>query len=72
MRPAEGHGSSVALGLRNNKKKKKKQCVCLNNIEMKGDEEAGARESAACALPWGREKALHQQRHEGEERDKKR
>lgn len=39
---------------------------------MKGDGEAGARESAARALPWGREKALHQQRHEGEERDKER
>lgn len=62
-----GHGSSVALGLRNNKKQQ--QCVCLNNVEMKGDGEAGASESAARALPWGREKALHQQRQKGEERD---
>lgn len=38
---------------------------------MKGDGEAGASESAARALPWGREKALHQQRHEGEEKDRK-
>lgn len=37
---------------------------------MKGDGEAGASESAARALPWGREKALHQQRHEGEEKDR--
>lgn len=44
----------------------------MNNVEIKGDGEAEASESAARALPWGREKALHWQRHEGEERDKER
>lgn len=42
----------------------------MNNVEIKGDREAGASESAAGALPWEREKALHQQRHGGEETDK--
>lgn len=37
---------------------------------MKGEREAGASESAARALPREQEKALDQQRHEGEERDK--
>lgn len=37
---------------------------------MKGDREAGVSESAARALPGEQERALDQQRHEGEEREK--
>lgn len=36
---------------------------------MKGDEQAGASESAARELPRGRRNALHQQTNEGERRE---
>lgn len=55
-----GHDSCVASCLR----KKKEPCICLNNVKkMKGDGKAGASESAACELPQGRRKALHQQKN---------